>query len=421
MNDTLLLDPVRILRGPGDSVQRGAVLIHQGVLVSFDDQARQQALDLGIKASPAPDQLVAPCLVDPHSILETPFSGDQETAVSLRHCAAAGGYGQIALLPRSSSWRDCPERLQGFSLDQDQTASVRLHLWGGFSRGGRADELAPHGDLLEHGAIGLADDDAMVPTPLLERGLLLGEMGGCPVLVAPRDPDLQAEGLVREGVETLRAGWPADPITSETLPLSQLLMLHQRHPERQLRLMNLSTAAAVQQLSGCELPPLSSVSWWHLLTDRSMLASSNPGWRVCPSLGGPDDRQQLIEAVQQRAITAVAVHAVPLDAEDMLLPGDQRPAGLSGHHVVLPALWDALVRPGRWTVEDLWQALSFGPSALIDQPPEQLEQGSRRWLLFDPDQGWTISSHTPGAPRAANIPWLGRELQGRVVACGLTC
>ena len=42
-------------------------------------------------------------------------------------------------------------------------------------------------------------------------------------------------------------------------------------------------------------------------------------------------------------------------------------------------------------------------------------------LLFDPDQRWTISSNTPGAPRAANIPWLGRELQGRVVACGLNC
>ena len=261
----------------------------------------------------------------------------------------------------------------------------------------------------------------MVPTALLERGLLLGEMGGCPVLVAPRDPALQGEGLVREGVETLRAGWPADPLTSETLPLSQLLLLHQRHPERQLRLMNLSTAAAVNQLSGCETPPLSSVSWWHLLCDRSMLASSDPGWRVCPSLGGPEDRDQLIQAVRRRTITAVAVHAVPLDAEDMLLPGDQRPAGLSGHHLVLPALWNALVRSGRWTAEDLWQALSFGPSTLIDQPPEQLERGSRRWLLFDPDHGWTVQSKSPGAPRSANIPWLGRELQGRVVACGLSC
>jgi hypothetical protein len=44
MNDTLLLDPVRVLRGPGHSVQLGAVLINQGVLVGFDDEARQQAL-----------------------------------------------------------------------------------------------------------------------------------------------------------------------------------------------------------------------------------------------------------------------------------------------------------------------------------------------------------------------------------------
>ena len=421
MNDTMLLDPVRVLRGPGQPVQLGAVLIQAGVLLGFDDDARQQAQAEGISATPVPNQLVAPCLVDPHSILETPFSGDQETAVSLRHCAAAGGYGQIALLPRSSSWRDRPERLQGFSLHQDQTAEVRLHLWGGFSRGGKADELAPHGDLLEHGAIGLADDDAMIPSPVLERGLLLGEMGGCPVLVAPRDPDLQGEGLVREGIETLRGGWPADPITSETLPLGQLLLLHQRHPDRQLRLMNLSTADAVHQLDGCETPPLSSVSWWHLLTDRSMVASSDPSWRLCPSLGGPQDREQLIQAVQKRTITAVAVHAVPLDAEDMLLPGDQRPAGLSGHHLVLPALWNALVRSGRWTAEDLWQALSFGPSALIDQPPEQLKEGSRRWLLFDPEPWWAVQRNSPGAPRAANIPWLGRELQGRVVACGLSC
>ena len=116
MNDTLLLDPVRVLRGPGQPVQLGAVLIDQGVLVGFDDNARQQALALGINATAAPDQLVAPCLVDPHSILETPFSGDQETAVSLRHCAAAAGYGQIAQLPCSTTWRDRPELLQGCEL-----------------------------------------------------------------------------------------------------------------------------------------------------------------------------------------------------------------------------------------------------------------------------------------------------------------
>merc|ERR1711991_646589 len=96
------------------------------------------------------------------------------------------------------------------------------------------------------------------------------------------------------------------------------------------------------------------------------------------------DRSRLRSALRDGLIQAVAVHAVPLDQEDMLLPIEQRPPGLSGHHLVLPALWDALVRNGGFSLEQLWQGLSFGPSALIDQPPEELAVGSRRWLLFDP-------------------------------------
>ena len=104
----------------------------------------------------------------------------------------------------------------------------------------------------------------------------------------------------------------------------------------------------------------------------------------------------------------------------MLLPTDQRPPGLSGHHLVLPALWDALIRHGDFQIHDLWQALSFGPSAMLNLPIETLQQGSRRWLLFDPDHRWTVQRHGVGAPSAANLPLLEQELQGRVVACGLS-
>ena len=113
MDNTLLLDPVRILRGTGQSVEQGAVLIEEGVLTAFDGDARHKAKALGLTHKEAPDQLVAPCLVDPHSVLDTPFSGDQETIESLRRCAAAAGYGQVALLPRGRTWRDQPECIKG--------------------------------------------------------------------------------------------------------------------------------------------------------------------------------------------------------------------------------------------------------------------------------------------------------------------
>ena len=117
MDKTLLLDPVRILRGIGQSVEQGAVLVEEGILTAFDGDARQKAKALGLTPTEASEQLVAPCLVDPHSVLETPFNGDQETIDSLRRCAASAGYGQVALLPRGRTWRDQPECLQGFSKD----------------------------------------------------------------------------------------------------------------------------------------------------------------------------------------------------------------------------------------------------------------------------------------------------------------
>ena len=418
MKDTLLLDPVRILHGPGKSVKYGAALIIQGKLIDFDNNARMKADRLRIKTNQAKNQLLAPCLVDPHSVLEKPISATSENISTLRNCAAAAGYGLVALLPRSSdTWRDRPERLCGFKNEKNNQSD--LLLWGGFSLSGKGEVLSPHADLIQSGVVGLAEDDYIPPIHLLERGLLLGEMGTSPILIAPRDPSIQRDGMVREGVETLRAGWNPDPISSELLPLSQLLSLKQRHPQRQLRLMNISTSSAVEMLDSFGESFQASVCWWHLLEDRNSILPTDLGLRVCPSLGGRKDRDSLRSALLKGIISAVAVHAIPLDAEDINLPADQRPTGLSGHHLVLPTLWNALVETSLFSIEQLWQALSFGPSAMINQSAEKLQIGSRRWILFDPKTTWTVKPDDPAAPRSANVPWLGREIKGRVTAYGL--
>ncbi|MEC9451884.1 MAG: dihydroorotase, partial [Cyanobacteriota bacterium] len=212
MPEAQLLDPIRILHGSDQPVVEDAVLIRDNHLIAFGAKARIQAQQLGLPPQSASQQLLAPCLVDPHSILEDPISGHCETLASLRHAAVAAGYGQLALLPRSSSWRDRPERLQGFL---NPNSDVDIHLWGSFSRDGAGSELSPHADLVQQGAVGLANDDLILPIALLQRGLVLGEMGSAPVLIAPRDEKIQGGGMVREGVETLRAGWAPDPFASE--------------------------------------------------------------------------------------------------------------------------------------------------------------------------------------------------------------
>ena len=414
----MLLDPVQVLVGPGQAVEKqSAVLIRNRRLEAFGDEARRIGRSEALEAQDASQQLLAPCLVDCHSELPEPFHGRGETLLSLVRSAGSSGFGQLALLPETVHGpREQPDHLQGFAPSD---CDVNVLLWGGFSSGCAGVELTAHADLLDAGAVGLSDGRSMPPIALLDRALTLGDMGSAPVLIPPLNLALRGEGLLRESVCALRAGWPSDPASSETLPLSQLGQLQQCHPDRRLVLMALSTAGAVEQLQQMPMPPQATVNWWHVVADSSQSSASASTWFVDPSLGSATDRRALIRALAENLIQAIAVQATPLDDEECLLPPDQRSRGVSGHHLVLPSLWQTLVVTEGWSPEQLWQVISFGPSRLLGLREECLAVGSNRWLLFDPDQSWTPARPDPMGPRAANLPLLGQTLQGRVMDCGL--
>ncbi len=416
MPQSLFVDPIQILKGPNQPIVQDAVLIQNRKIQAFGDEARKQALKLTISAKAAPHQLLAPCLVDPHSILEEPLNGRSENLQSLRAKLVQAGYGQIALLPRSPTWRDDIESLQGFN---NSTCDVKVHLWGGFSKKGKGKELAPHSELLANGVIGLAEDDRTPPIGLLYRGLSLREMGDSPLLLAARDIDIQGNGVIREGVDSLRAGWIPDPIASETVPLAQLLELHKCHPKTLLRLMNISTSEACTTLSRKKTKIMASVCWWHLINDTESLDPNKIGWKVIPSLGTPKDRKALIKALKDGVLSAIAAHAVPLDQEEVRLPPQTRSAGVSGYSLILPLLWQELVIKNDWQAEELWEALSFGPSRMLKVKEECLELGSNRWVIFDPNEKWLQVQNNKRLPYCANQPLQQETITGKVQACGL--
>lgn len=424
----ILLRGVQLLEGPDQPPRQADVWIEAGRLQHLGPPTGETACTAEaseVTLIEAQHCWLGPPLVDPHSVLEDPSGGRAETLASLEAAAAAGGYGTVALLPWAERRRDHPE-----ALTLQWQEPMRLRLWGSFTKGPAESELADHDALLRAGAIGLAGGSTLPPLPLLERGLRLAEMGERPVLLAPRDPALTQQGFVRERVEALRAGWPIDPSVSEILPLDSLLVLRTAlGGAPPLRLMNLSTAEAVQRLAREPAPPPASVCWWHLLADSSNLDPTAMGWRVEPSLGGPGDREALIGALASGLIEAVAVHHLPLDAEEMLLSLEQRRAGVAGHggtaasHCagVLPALWRELVEKRGWLPQQLWQRLCWGPAAFLGLEPERLEPGSRRWILFNPQAADQPPDRMGegGASRACNHPCPPGGSQGAIVASGL--
>ena len=407
---------IQIIEGSNSTLKKETVLIQDGVIKSFGKKALQSAELLGIKPNNAKRMLLAPCLVDPHSFLESPFSGKEENSNSLIKKAALAGYGQIGVLPRSHLWRDQIESI--ISL-KTINSDVLFHLWGGFSLSGQGVALSKHDELLENGAIGLADDDYMPPIEILKQGFLIGDMKKSPVLIAPRDKILQAGGISRQSVETLRAGWPPDPVESEILPLIQVLELFKQYPEISLRLMNISTADGISILRIACAKPMATVLWWHLVKDTSNLSPFDIGWSVTPSIGSKKDRASLIKGLRDNIITAISVHSTPLDDSEIKRPANEREKGISGYNLVLPLLWNQLVRKSGWEVEKLWDKISFGPSKLLNQGEEKLTVDSNRWLLFDPDKEWYQYKDSKDLTTASNQPYKNQKIRGKVIDCGL--
>ena len=416
MTSSYLLKNIQILEKAGSSIKRETVLIVDGVIKGFGSYALQKAKHLKIKSKKAKNLLLAPCLVDPHSFLESPLNGKEENIYTLIEKATFSGYGQLGILPRSNLWRDQIESIISLKTIQSE---VLIHFWGGFSIGGQGVTLSKHSELLQKGAVGLSDDDFMPPVEILRQGFLLGEMKNYPVLLAPRDKSLQAGGISRQSVETLRSGWPPDPIESEIIPLSQLLELYKQYPDVALRLMNISTAESVSILKNISPNPMSTVLWWHLVNDNSSLSPFDIGWSVTPSLGSPRDRAALIEGLKDDVLTAISVHSTPIDDSETKLPTNKRKKGLSCYSLVLPLLWDQLVRKSGWEVEKLWQKISFGPSKLLNQSEEKLSLNSNRWLLFDPEKEWYQSNEEKYSTTATNQPIKEKKIFGKVIDCGL--
>ena len=79
-------------------MQRTSALLEGQSLLAWGEAA-EAGVDGSTQCSDAPPAaLLAPVLVDPHSHLLDPFSGQAETLESLAAEAAAAGYGSVALL-----------------------------------------------------------------------------------------------------------------------------------------------------------------------------------------------------------------------------------------------------------------------------------------------------------------------------------
>ncbi|MEM6399750.1 MAG: dihydroorotase [Cyanobacteria bacterium P01_D01_bin.116] len=421
---TELLQQVRIVNPVTTTDQVADVLIEDGYIKSVNEKIS----DIPSNASIHDCQslILGPGLVDLYSHCGEPGFEERETVASFLKAACAGGFTRVTLLPDTSPSIDNPAvvaQLQQLHKNSNLNSSSLplLNIWGAITKDVKGEKMTELADLKNAGIIGFADGDALNNLALVRRVLEYLQPLRKPAAFWCCDRGISADGIMREGANSIQWGLPGNPSASETSAIAALLELV-ASTFTPTHIMRVSTARSVELIEDAKakgLPITASTTWMHLLLDTFAIKSYHTGLNLEPPLGNPEDMMALRRGVRQGILDAVAIDHSPFTYEEKTVAFAQAPPGAIGLELALPLLWENLVETGEFTALELWKALSSNPAECLKQSPSKIESGKKAELtLFNPLEKWKVESKNLNS-LSSNTPWLGKELTGKVV--GIWC
>ncbi|NER46740.1 MAG: dihydroorotase [Symploca sp. SIO1A3] len=428
-----LLQQVRILDPVSQTDKPADVLIASGWIKAVETKISDFPVDTLVRDCQG--LILGPGLVDLYSHSGEPGHEHREILSSLLTAAATGGFTRLSILPDTLPPLDNLSGLallnqkqqalttgenwekEQFSADFLPLSPPLLNYWGALTQGIEGQKMTELSELAAAGVIGFTDGAPLSNLALVRRLLEYLQPLGKPVALMPYDSQLAGEGVIREGIQSIRLGLSGSPAIAESAALAALLEVVAT-VGTPVHLMRISTGRSVQLIAEAKargLPITASTTWMHLLLNTEDLASYHPNLHLKPPLGNPVDQKALLQGIREGILDAIAIDHTPYAYEEKTVSFAQAPPGVIGLELALPLLWHYLVEKGDWSALELWQSLSTKSAICLGQTPAAIAPNQPAELvLFDPQKTWKVDQQTLKS-HSANTPWLQQQLTGRVV------
>jgi len=405
-----MIDPTSGYDGPG------CVVVADGLIADVVQRGEYEGLSADIDVIDCDGALLIPGLVDIRVKTGEPGAEPKETLKSAARAAAAGGVTSIVVQPDTDPVVDEPSVVDFILRRARDIGLVRVYPAGAATKGLEGRQMAEIGLMREAGAVYITDVDRPIVDSLVMRRVLAYANGfGALVAHRPADPYLSA-GAAIEGEFAARMGLPGVSPVAEKIMLERDLALAELTGAR-LLVDQISSAAALDSLARAKdrgVKVSASVSINHLTFNELDIGDYRTFYKLTPPLRGEDDRQALIEALDDGLIDVVVSAHAPAPAEDKRLPFEEAAPGAVGLETLLAALL-TLHHEGRVSLVDLIRSVTLKPAQLLGLDAGSLCPGCPADLVVcDPNAPFVVDADKL-ISKSKNSPFDGRRLQGKVL------
>ena len=321
----------------------------------------------------------------------------------------------VAILPNSDCWRDKPEKIP---IQENHKNDLFILFWASLTLEDNGLILSPQEEVLNSGAIGLTSS-IFNDLSIIHKGIKLNFIKSKPLLFSLNKRDIKDKAFVYENLKSLKNGFYGIDKTCDRNDIEFILNIQKCFPEKNIVIKNISDIRTLNLLKNKKTSNKFTISWWNLVADTDNLSTNDMGWKVDPPLEINNDRESLITYLENDLVYAIAVNSYALNDEETFKPINEREGWISSYELVLPLLWNELIIKRSWKVSKLWKHISFEPSRILGIPEENLSIGSKRWLIFDPQEKWINSQNYRGYDSPSNFPKKDEIIKGKVIENGL--
>jgi dihydroorotase len=410
----LLIQNARVVDPSQELDAQLDILIEDGVVTKVDRKLKAA----NVEVFDATGLVATPGFIDLHTHLREPGQEHKETIATGTRAAVAGGYTAVCAMANTVPPNDERAVTEMVLAEAARNGSCRVYPIGAVSKGLKGEEMAELADLHAAGCVGISDDGKPVyNAQLMRRALEYASMLGMPVIAHEEDANLNEGGVMHEGYFSTLLGMRGIPAASEETLVARDVILA-RLTKAHLHIAHLSTAGAVDAVRRareegvdvtCEVTP------HHIALGDEAVQSFSTYLKMNPPLRSNEHREAILAGLADGTIDAIATDHAPHHYDEKNVEFDVAPFGVTGLETAFAVCHDALVRQQVIDFPRLVELLSTGPARIFRLPGGTLAAGNLGDVtLVDLEARVEISKEF--VSKAANSPFIGQMLQGRVVA-----